>query len=221
MLTESSITFPNLQDVRGAFHVISTAAMSCDPFDGLYSEDVIKGNYQCRTLNDQGNTTRSAASTTSSAAATATGGSTNTTETPRSGLSAGKKVAIGVGVGVGVGGGGILLALGIAFYLWRRRRNRPEPSKLPPEVDGTEVDRAAMLGNGAEKYELEQPREEMAAGKLAQELPAAHGETELDRRASTKLPPGIESRHEMAANETPSPTEEVMDAQSDERRSVT
>ena len=86
-----------------------------------------------------------------------------------------------------------------------------------PEADSSEIERAAMLDTNGEKHELEQPIGEMPSGKtaLAQELPAGHGETELGRSASTKMPPGIESRHEMPANESPVVPEETKD---DDRR---
>ena len=74
----------------------------------------------------------------------------------------------------------------------------------PSEVDGVGLDRAAMLGNDGGKHELEQPPQELPASRDAEapEMPAEHGKSELARNASSKTPPGIESRHEMPAQET-------------------
>ena len=115
-------------------------------------------------------------------------------------MSTGAKAGIGVGVAIGA----LLLICGVVLLLRRRRSKRKSGnSNMPAEKDGAEVDKAAMLDSDVQKHELEQPTQEMPIGNEAQELPAKHGNVELGRNASTKAAPGIESRHEMPANETP------------------
>ena len=108
------------------------------------------------------------------------------------------------GIGVGVGVGGVLLLVAGAYFWRRRRRNKSTPAEWPDpntEKVGTEVDRGAMLGDDGQRHEMEQPLSEMPIGGEAQELPARHGEAELGRNASKNAPAGIESRHELPANE--------------------
>lgn len=106
-----------------------------------------------------------------------------------------------MGVGVGVGVGGALAIAGALWFFLRRRKIAKHPqSPRAAEVDGSEVDRAAMI-DGGDKHELQQPTGELPSGVQAQELPAAHGESELSRQGSRKSPDGLHSQHELPSNE--------------------
>lgn len=191
-LTRTSVSFPALEDVRGAFDIESSKAMSCSSLEKLDRKGVFKGKFTCASKSDSADS-----SGLSSGPKSSTTGGGATPPKSSGGLSEGAKAGIGVGVGVG---GAVLLAA-LAFLIWRRRKNQGDASTLPAEKDGAEADKAAMLGNDGQKTEMEQPPAEMALGKEAQELPAGHGNTELGRGISATAPEGVESRHEMPADE--------------------
>lgn len=183
--------------------------MSCDPFDKLVQNGVVAGTYNCTTESDVANAEASNDSEETPADTTGTSDSNGNPsdqqeDSNTSALSTGSKA--GIGVGVGVGG---CLVLAVVFLFLRRRRQPKQTldsdpdSELLQEKDGMEIDGAAMLGNDVQKFELEQRTEELPAGIELQELPAKHGKVELGRSLSKDAPAGIESRHEMPANEDP------------------
>ena len=204
------LDLPNLEVVRGNFNLNSSETIDCSQFARLAGKsDVIQGTFSCTsngvlyngvlgsstTNTTNGNSTTNGTSTTS--------GSDNAASPTGLGngyLSTGAKAGIGVGVTAGV-----LAILGCAalFYLRRHRsaKHTNRPTDPLVEKDSTEVDIAAMLSTDGQRHELEHPLMEMPLGNEAQELPAKHGTTELGRSPSSKMPDGIESRHEMAANE--------------------
>ena len=191
---------PSLETVAGSFVVESSKSLSCDRFDELYRNGVLQGDYKCSTAIDSAVYAKSGSGGTPSTATSGSGEATQVS-TPQKGLSAGAKAGIGVGVGVA----GLLLLAVLAYLLWKRQRARkPKPAEQVPEKDGTEVDRAAMLSQEAQKHELQQPPGEMPLGREAQELPAKHGHSELGKEVSTTSPESVEERHEMPANETSS-----------------
>ena len=178
--------------IKGNLDVHSSKALSCDNFDKLAEENKIQGHYSCKTATDSSKLSNPSSS--------------------RHGLSDGAKAGIGVGVGVA---GALTVAL-LVFLLWRRhKKNRKPPLPKFPEIDGSEIDDANMLGNDVEKFELEQPIAQMPLGKEAQELPGDHGTSEVGRSVSTRVTAaGIESRHEMPTDEvtTPSSSNEASDS---------
>lgn len=186
--------------------------MPCGSFDTLAQNNVIKGTYTCDTASDSANGTQAAStpgtSTSSGTASSSTNSVGNGAQPSESADSSGLsgQTRAGLAYGLGVGGGCLLVIAAIVWFVLRKRRQQRIPQPLP-EADGAEIDRAAMLDSEGEKHELEQPAQELPSGPLAQELPAKHGETELGRSTSTMKPPGIESRHEMPANETPLPAD--------------
>ncbi|EMC93968.1 hypothetical protein BAUCODRAFT_150200 [Baudoinia panamericana UAMH 10762] len=207
----TDITLPSLKNVTQLFNITSQQALSCDSFDTLYQEHAISGNYTCASLTDRGGI----AAARNSSSGIASNSTVSTLSGTQQGLSSPAKT--GVGVGVGLGGAALLLAIVLGvIYLRRKRNTKSQSADALPEADGKEIERAVML-DGNQKVELETPVAELHSGKraLAQELEAQEGDVELGRSpSSAALPPGIESRHEMPANEVPpmySPHREEVD----------
>lgn len=212
------MNFQSLADVRGALYLNSTRDMSCDRFDEYESRGIVKGTVDCITASDRSSSGDSGANGNSTASAgdnsTSSHGAGSNTSSSGLGdggavdgqsqsLSTGAKAGIGIGVVAGVGA-----ICGLLFWLWFRRRAqaRKKASETAgdamSEKDGAEVDAAHLLSNDAQKHEMEQPPGEVGTGREGHEMPAKHGDSELDRSASTKAPEGIESRHEMSADQT-------------------
>ena len=202
--------------MRGDFEIKTNTSLSCNSLNSLYENGVMLGNYSCSTATDSANSTTlhqtsnprnnstSSGSNGASLGSSGSSGSSVSSGSPSSGLSSGGKAGIGVGVGLG---GALLLGGAIGLFVRRRRKTLKGPSaEHIAEKDGSGMERANMLGNDGQKHELEQPLGEMPVGKEAHELPAKHGSVEVGRNASTKGPAGIESRHEMPANEEPAET---------------
>ena len=103
-----------------------------------------------------------------------------------------RNAKIGIGVGV-VCVPIIIVGCTVALLVARRRRRRDILAlKTMPELSDSDTN-VNMLDYDSEKHELQSPTE-------AQELPGQHGRTELHRHTSpSRVPPGIESRHEMPA----------------------
>lgn len=192
-------------EVMGNFTLNVWREIPCHVFDTIYTDGVVKGNYNCTTPLDHSDGIQLKAGSTSDEAQEA-------------------KEKKNAGLGIGLGLGGLFLAFGgaVCFYLVRRRRKQREQRKqdrkddvdagvveeIGPapgtgglaEKDGAEVEKTAMLdGRDVEKFEMDQPMTEMGTGAEAQELPAKHGRTELPERPSAKGAVGIEQRHEMPA----------------------
>lgn len=205
-----SVAFQSLERVSGIFNVNSTLDVSCDQFDQYYIDGLV-ADYSCTRASDISNASMlSRASTTDSTTLSngtaSSSGNGDTSGDQSQGLSTGARIGIGVGVGGGVGAliGGLI---GLWFHRRKKARKASADEDILAEKDGSGVDRAYMLGNDRQKFEMEQPMGEMGFDTAAQELPAKHGMMELDCNASTKGSPGIESRHEMPANEKSSKTD--------------
>lgn len=167
--------------------------MSCDSTNSIYQDGLVDGQYSCRTANESSDASTLRIASSGADDSTNNNGAPNGTDTA-AGQESDNSMAIGAGVGVGVG---VPLLLALAGWLWWRRRRtaRRDSSSAQAlqEKDGSEVDRGHMLGYDVQKHELEHPLGEMPIGGEAQELPAKHGQVEL--------PAGIDSRHEMPAEE--------------------
>lgn len=188
---------PQLRDVGKTFTLQSSENISstCSQFEPLLDHKRgIEGVFFCNGKEERYHPTatqsRHAQPTSSKSQ------STQQSSAAPDGVSSGTKTGVGVGVGIGVA----LLAACLGAFVFRRRRQRKKSSTEPHlEKDGTELDRAAMLGNGGQRTELEQPPEQMPLGNEAQELPGEHGKSELPHHESDRIQ-NIDSRHELPAS---------------------
>ena len=187
LLTEASVSFPALNEVKEDFSVYSSESFSCASLEGQLAQNgLAAATLHC---------TQDQHSPPGQGSTNANGGTNSGSAS--GGLTSAEKA--GIGVGVGVGGVVIIVALTL---LIRRRRSRKKRGEATPHVekDGSEVDRAAMLSNDRQRHEMEQRPEELPVGGEAQELPAMHGDAELGRNTSNKAWQGVESRHKMPAD---------------------
>ena len=199
-----SLELPSLNKVDGSFTIESPEGISgiCDHFGSLArSGNAVDGTFTCNDVVVQPSS--SSQSEGASSANPAAGSSTqpesqsDSTSSGSSSLSAGAKAGVGVGAGVG---GALLIAAAIAVVVLKRRRKDRLVTGQPENVGAGEKDARIMLGNDTQRHELEHPAVQLPEGREAQELPAKHGQGELGRSTSGK-PLGVESRHELPANE--------------------